>query len=377
MLAALLWCALGCIRIAAADDGPTPPRLVDAPRDVVLPAGGAAVSVPLRARDAAGIRLQLVRAPAGMRLQAEAEAAADGGWTLRWDDPEQRFATDAVLEAVVRGVPSRRQRIEIRFLPAGELPPLAPEPASSADSDAAAPALSLAPVPRQMLRVGRPWELWLRPRVTPSGGEDASAAARPILVLDSAPEALTIEPAGGGWYRLALTPAEPGQVEFEVVAQYADGRPGEAWQPVRLTILDEADEADEPASDPVTVEPDVADPDAPEGSWPPDAPLQVPGFEPLSNPIVSAGRPVVFTVRPVLPDGQRAVVQIDRLPRTARFDEAEDGSRTFHWLTGERDQGEHLFRLTAVNLEDAALRDTTEIVVIVGDPTRGKSAPAQ
>jgi len=374
VLAAVLCCAIGCIRIAAADDGATPPRLVDAPREVVLPAGGGAAYVPLRARDAAGIRLQLVRYPAGMRLQEGAEAGSDGGWTLHWDDPEERFATDAVLEAVVRGDPSSRQRIEIRFLPAGGASPEAPEPVLAAGSGAAAPSLSLAPVPRQVLRVGKPWELWLHPRVTPSGGEDAPAAARPILVLDSAPEALTIEPAGGGWYRLALTPAEPGQVEFEVVAQYADGRPGEAWQPVRLTILDEDDE---PVPDPATLEPDAADPEAAEDSGPPDASLQAPGFEPLSNPIVSAGRPVVFTVRPVLPDGQRAVVQIDRLPRTARFDEAEDGSRTFHWLTGERDQGEHLFRLTAVNLEDAALRDTTEIVVIVGDPTRSKSAPAQ
>ena len=105
VLAAVLCCAIGCIRIAAADDGATPPRLVDAPREVVLPAGGGAAYVPLRARDAAGIRLQLVRYPAGMRLQEGAEAGSDGGWTLHWDDPEERFATDAVLEAVVRGDP--------------------------------------------------------------------------------------------------------------------------------------------------------------------------------------------------------------------------------------------------------------------------------
>ena len=101
----------------------------------------------------------------------------------------------------------------------------------------------------------------------------------------------------------------------------------------------------------------------------------VPKIPPLANQVVSAGRIVSFRVSPSSEDGSVPVLLVDRIPRDASFDSNEDGSRTFFWQTGERDQGEHVFRFTAVNPREPNLRSYRDVLIIVGDPTRNKTEP--
>jgi hypothetical protein len=101
----------------------------------------------------------------------------------------------------------------------------------------------------------------------------------------------------------------------------------------------------------------------------------IPTILPLANQVVSAGRIVSFKVNSVAEDGTVPVLLVDRIPRDASFDGNEDGSRTFFWQTGDRDQGEHVFRFTAVNPREPNLRSYKDILIIVGDPSRNKTAP--
>jgi len=100
-----------------------------------------------------------------------------------------------------------------------------------------------------------------------------------------------------------------------------------------------------------------------------------PKIPPLANQVVSAGRMISFKVSPSTDDGSVPVLLVDRVPRTASFDANKDGSRTFFWQTGERDQGEHVFRFTAVNPREPSLRSYRDVLIIVGDPTRNQTAP--
>jgi hypothetical protein len=102
----------------------------------------------------------------------------------------------------------------------------------------------------------------------------------------------------------------------------------------------------------------------------------LPRLGPLVNQVVSAGRVVTQRVQASLPDGSAAIVQIDRLPANASFDANPDGSRSLYWQTSDRDQGEHLFRITAINPQDTRRRAHEEILIVVGDPTRSRTTPA-
>jgi len=100
-----------------------------------------------------------------------------------------------------------------------------------------------------------------------------------------------------------------------------------------------------------------------------------PTILPLANQVVSAGRMISFKVSSTAEDGTVPVLLVDRIPRDASFDGNDDGSRTFFWQTGDRDQGEHVFRFTAVNPREPELRSFRDVLIVVGDPTRNKTAP--
>ena len=102
-----------------------------------------------------------------------------------------------------------------------------------------------------------------------------------------------------------------------------------------------------------------------------------PSIMPLANQVVSAGRIISFKVDSTAEDGTKPVLLVDRIPRDASFDANSDGSRTFFWQTGDRDQGEHVFRFTAVNPREPDLRSFKDVLIVVGDPTRNKTAPVQ
>ncbi len=98
-------------------------------------------------------------------------------------------------------------------------------------------------------------------------------------------------------------------------------------------------------------------------------------FEPLSSQIVSAGRTISFPVITHSEDDAETIVHIDRLPGRASFDLNANGSRTFHWPTTPADQGEHIFRFTAVHSKDASRVAIKEVLIVIGDPAAPGSRP--
>ncbi|ASJ75416.1 hypothetical protein [Granulosicoccus antarcticus] len=95
----------------------------------------------------------------------------------------------------------------------------------------------------------------------------------------------------------------------------------------------------------------------------------------LPNQVVSAGVVVSLHVDAILPGGLIPVLQVDRLPYTASFEANGDGSRTFYWDTDNDDEGEHVFRFTAINPGDTLQRASREVMIVVGDPTRKTIRP--
>ena len=101
----------------------------------------------------------------------------------------------------------------------------------------------------------------------------------------------------------------------------------------------------------------------------------VPRLNELSNQFISPGFVVSLQVNATLPDTSKPILQVDRLPRGARFEASDGGSRTFYWRTDNKDEGEHVFRFTAINPVDASLRDSHDVMIVVGDPTRNRTRP--
>jgi len=238
----------------------------------------------------------------------------------------------------------------------------------------------------QALVAGRPWRLHVRAR-DPDGGV-------PGLLVRDLPDDARLSAERGGWHRLDWTPpvGTTGDIDLTIVAVDALDERLRSERVIRLEVRAaerppvppvatsgddpavELEEEGEPPSEPTATLPDPPSPR-------PLAPL----IEPLASQIVSAGRTVSFRVAATLAEAtleetssvERSVplLQIDRLPRNASFDVNPDGSRTFRWPTGDRDQGEHRFRITALHPDDERLRSRVDLFVIIGDPTRSVTEP--
>lgn len=341
-------------------------------------------------------RVFIERAPVDANL-----APTETGWTLTWRTPERLPSTSTiVLAAVDPNNPRRRQRVVLEFATAASNPSdtatpvlsedivvvdavvedevveepvdevivdkIATAPDNDNDNDkdtavlAAAPTaaspLSLPKMAPQRLLMDRPFSLWVR--VDTTHAEDAAAITSP-----DAPEGLTVTERDEGWHELAWNPSSE-QVGTHLVTLVATDKQDplrQTREQLRLLVVAASSQASLTSPDGLSAEDNIV--------------AVAPELIALPNLIVSAGRTIQFRVNSQLPDGQSAVVQIDRLPRNASFEENSDGSRTFHWLTGDRDQGEHRFRFTAMNTLDSTLRDEQEITVIVGDPTRAATQP--
>ena len=100
------------------------------------------------------------------------------------------------------------------------------------------------------------------------------------------------------------------------------------------------------------------------------------GLEPIPLQIINPGVSVSFELVPR--DAEDGVsVTVDRLPEGAAMLENADGTHTFRWLTGPDDEGEHVFRFTAVDDDGRTVLGTRDATVVVGDPTLGGSYPAR
>ena len=248
----------------------------------------------------------------------------------------------------------------------------------------------------QSLNVGKPWRLHLRGR-DPDG-------LPPQLTITPLPDRASISVRPDGWYVLAWTPRhdDVGQLEMRVTATDAADELLRTERVVTLliapapTLVEEGDEAafadadpelgpepplesasgDETAAELVPPEDPVALLELEEEYALPPEPEDVrPTIAPPAAQIVSAGRTVSYRVKATLEDGRVPLMGIDRLPLNASFDANPDGSHTFFWPTGNADQGEHRFRVTAYDPWDDENGTSADLLVVVGDPTRSKTEP--
>jgi len=89
---------------------------------------------------------------------------------------------------------------------------------------------------------------------------------------------------------------------------------------------------------------------------------------PISSHVVTANQWIRFPVNILSEqeiDEDAVVVQIDRLPNGASFDPAVVGGRQFQWRPGTADRGDHTFRFTAVDRDDASRRESVTMRIIV------------
>ncbi len=394
--------ALACAGALLATGATSADLLPDFPEQRIAPGDVLELDIEVRSPTAS---VHIERAP----VDATLEPRGPGRWTLRWPTSRRHEGRNVIrLGAVDRAGRSVRESREIVVVrdaePSRAAPPTAPPAASPAASPAAAPAAlpAAAPAPDPTsteavaplhlpaiaplrLLPGRAWELRI---AALEGGRGPRGTVAMHLV--GAPDGLDVVPVDDGWHALRWRPsaAQTGTHVVELLAVDARDPTRRTRRALTLTVSSEPS-GPAPASmrQPELVEvPAVnrSDADVSRASGPEAASASLaepapepPRLRPLSNQIVSAGKAVAFKVRTADPDGrERAVVRIDRLPRNASFDENPDGSRTFHWPTSDRDQGEHRFRITATNPVDASLADSADVLVVVGDPSRGRTVPA-
>ena len=98
-------------------------------------------------------------------------------------------------------------------------------------------------------------------------------------------------------------------------------------------------------------------------------------LKPLHGQIVSTGRVISLRIEGTSSDNKQPVLQIDRLPQNASFEKNTQGSYNFYWQTSGRDNGEHLFRVTAIHPDNRAITASQDLTIVVGDPSRNKTVP--
>lgn len=289
---------------------------------------GALLSYPIEFNSLAGqrVELKLENSPEDARLSVDTE----GRLMILWESPSV-LPSEVHINLVARNIDSGK-KLESRVLiirAAGPTPTDIPT------------GVSLGPFDEQALMAGDVWE-WIF-NIDPTEIQ-LSAGGLP-------PGAMFLHDHNNG-YVLRWTPETVQQGRYQVSLMAVDRR--ERSRTGTANMLLEVV--------PKPVEDTFVNPDTPT-------------IPPLANQVVSAGRIVSFKVTPEAEDGTVPVLLVDRIPRDASFDGNEDGSRTFFWQTGDRDQGEHVFRFTAVNPREPNLRTFRDVLIIVGDPSRNKTAP--
>ena len=114
-----------------------------------------------------------------------------------------------------------------------------------------------------------------------------------------------------------------------------------------------------------------------ESTQPPDSFESPPSvtLKPIHGQIVSTGKVIWLRVEGSSSDNKQPVIQIDRLPPNATFEKNTQGSYNLYWQTSGRDNGEHLFRLTAHHPDNHAVTASQDLMIVVGDPSLNKTVP--
>ncbi len=326
--------SLLCLTVFRTGWANQPPQLLPLPEQNL--SVGQSLEIRLKAFDADGTvpGLVMFNAPDAATLTDN----DDGSRTLRWTLPENAAdETIIIISAVDAQDAALRVSQRLRILRSDT------QQTSTGDSPLKTnSAPTLAEIGVQQLVAGKPFQLLIRPR-----DDDGTV---PSLTASSLPSGAELRDTLEGSRYFVWTPTVEQHGQTDIVFTAIDAR-NNALRFDR------------------TIQFNVSLTTKIEGVQP--------SIETIPNPIVGAGQVVVFRVVPRMPPGiTEAVLHVDRLPDKASFDDNGDGTRTFHWPTSAHDQGEHRFRFTAIGNGSAELRATTEVLVIVGDPSQGNSQPA-
>lgn len=249
------------------------------------------------------------------------------------------------------------------------------EPATAGNS-----APSLPDIGQQTLQVGQEYQLYIRPT-----DEDNTV---PGLMVPSLPDGAVLEDAFDGSRLFRWTPGA-GQIgEHRILLIAFDARDTSLRNEREVLFVVAGDsQTDSQADNQADVEADTEADNQTDSTTTIDitndtldgttqSSDQLPFFEPISTQIVGVGQLVSFRVVPRMPDNAAAILHVDRLPDSASFDDNLDGTRTFYWPTSQDEQGEHIFRFTAIHPVDVSQRVSTEVMVVIGDPSAQGSEPA-
>lgn len=95
----------------------------------------------------------------------------------------------------------------------------------------------------------------------------------------------------------------------------------------------------------------------------------------VNNQIISVGRTVSMRFNASSSDGEEPVLLIDRLPGNASFEKDINGGYILFWQTGNRDQGEYVFKVTAEHPLDNSISQSMYWTLVIGDPSIGRTVP--
>lgn len=289
---------------------------------------GEALNYPLDIQSPADTRIEvrLGDAPTGAKLVVD----DDGVIFLRWQS-DAALTGETVIEVIVNDV-DRKLQLESQHLLIKAV-----ESGVSLESQP----IRLGPFERQILIAGEPWQ-WAIP-VEP-------ASVR--LMVGGLPQGAFLTTQENPAHIVRWTPdwSQAGVHELRLLAVDVNNIKNVAEAGLVLVV------------------------DTPEGLADPDDPDK-PEIVELPVQVISAGRILSLRVDSFIADGTKPVMQIDRLPSNASFEANDDGSYTFFWQTSDRSQGEHLFRLTAINPNETSLKAYREVLIVVGDPSLNQTLP--
>lgn len=326
--------------------------------------------------------IRMLNAPVGATL----EDNGDGSRTFRWQPPTDVQSETVVIFQAFDANDSNltsTQRMVLRMSEAGSVE----EPTESSTNDSTSEnansttSLSenrppeLPEIGVQLLQVDQDYQLYVRP--TDADGTVAG------LTASALPQGAMFEDAYDGSRVFRWKPSIAQQGEHRVIFLATDAQDSSLTSErqiifsVSIDGVSTAETADTPAS--TTDADDVQDSSTQASSVETSSQNSnsEPYFEPISTQVVSVGRDIKFRVVPRMPDQSASILHVDRLPENASFDDNFDGTRTFFWRTTNADEGEHVFRFTAIHHENVNQRVSTEVLIVIGDPDKKSTNPVE
>lgn len=353
------------------------PDLLPIPTQAVFPQQYFVYRISASDIDGTTPGIRMLNAPVGATL----EDNGDGSRTFRWRPPADVLAETVVIFQAFDAHDANLTSTQRLLMRVGEVGIVAPVEQSSADEFTVAqestPTANRAPelpaIGVQVLQVDQNYQLYIRP--TDADGTVAG------LTASALPQGASLDDAYDGSRVLRWTPSVDQQGEHRISFLAIDAQDASLTSERHIIFnvsVDGVSLVSAPDTSTSMADEEQASETAALGS---DSSSQDTGsepyFEPISSQVVSVGQDIKFRVVPRMPDKSASILHVDRLPKNASFDDNYDGTRTFYWRTTNVDQGEHVFRFTAIHHENVNQRISTEVLIVIGDPGINSTAPVE